>query len=166
MEKTKKVIKLTITICILGFTTYFCKCKKVIVVNDDCATIDYADSCLKIFNEQNLHQIIARNNYYYCSYKNNSPSYIVPNNYQYIREIGNDTMITIFKENMARQPNGDSLIMLLHIVESLHQHDVSEIEVNADTIKLSKFNGYYLTNRGSQYNSSLRHIKDGWYKNE
>ena len=77
-----------------------------------------------------------------------------------------DTMKTIMKEDIKGHVNGERLIALLHIVESLKKYDISEVEVNANLIKISKFNGYYLTNNTPQYKTNLRQIKDGWFANE
>lgn len=164
MEKTKKIMRYIFAICIL--VLYFYTYKKTPTINDDCAMIDYAESCIRNFNEQTLHRIVARNNYYYCTYNGKATSYIVSNNFQYIRQISSDTMKTIMKEDIKGHVNGERLIALLHIVESLKKYDISEVEVNANVIKISKFNGYYLTNNTPQYKSNLRQIKDGWFANE
>lgn len=161
MEKTKKVLR--IIICMLGFNFY--SCKNIPATNTDYEMIDYAESCIIKFNEQNLHQIMARSNYYYCTYKDKTTSYVVSNNYKYIRQISNDTMKTIMKKDIIELSNSDSLIALLHIVESLNQHKISEIEVNTSRIKISTFNGYYLTNNVPQHKNSLRQVKDGWFSN-
>lgn len=168
MEKTKQINKHIITFLILVFGCTIYSCNKTTMVNDDCAMINYAEFCMNIFNKQNLHLIVARSNYYYCSTKSKSTAYIIPNDYKYLRiqQIDNDTLKTIFQEDMIEQSNGDSLVVLLHLVQNLHRHGISEVKVSADTIELLKFNGYYLTNKCLQSENHLRNIKDNWYTNE
>ena len=170
MEKTKKSIKLIITIVLLvsGIIIIVFFSNTNVEVNDDCAMIDYAEFCMRKFNDLHLHQVIARSNYYYCTLNNKTTSYIVSNNFNYIRikEMDNDTLTTIFRDNMIVQPNGDSMIILLHIVQNLKQHNISMVEVKGDTINLSKFDGYYLTNNCMSNKNNLRQIKGNWYVSE
>lgn len=163
MEKTKQ-IAIIAAISVLSFIMYSCKYKQETI--DNYAMIDHAESCVRKFNEQGLCRIIARNNYYYCIYNSDSNSYIVPTNYLYVRQINNDSIKTIYKESIVEQSNSNKLIVLLEIVQDLHQHDICDIEVNADTIRISKFNGYYLTNNSTLNKNNLRKIKDHWYSNK
>ncbi len=127
----------------------------------DTEMIRVAEEYRELFHKQEISRIELRSNYYVCFY-NNSADYIVSCDCMLIKTINKNPKII-----SANAPNDTTLSnrlqVLLAIVEDVYAHQIRCVSVDSDTIRIERFNGYYITNFKPYSNGELRKVENGWY---
>ena len=123
--------------------------------------INLAETYKKLFDDQYIRLIEQRSNYYICIYQDSSV-YIVTCDSKVIRETGHNR--TIISSNAKDDPNLPIRFQeLLSVVQSIYSYEIRYVSVKSDSIRLERFDGYYLSNIEPYDCSAFEVVKNKWY---
>ena len=153
-----KITKYALIGCMLliGFS-----CAHSHKIYSDAEMINLAETCTRLFDDLHIRRIEQRSNYYICIYQDSSV-YIVTCDSKVIRETGHNR--TIISSNAKNDSNLPIRFQgLLSVVQSIYSHEIRYVSVKSDSIRLERFDGYYLSNIEPYDTSAFKIVQDKWY---
>lgn len=161
ISMTKREI--TIWCVVLFITLLGCSCANIHSKYSDADMIRMAEEYQELFHKQDISHIGLRLNYYICIYNDDS-IYLVSCDGMLIRDVNTREIISTNAKNDIHL--SDNMRILLAIVEDIYTHRINYISVKSDTIRMERFDGYYITNIKPYPDSSLKQVQEGWYVHE
>lgn len=140
-----------------------CSCANTHNEYSDADMIRMAEEYQKLFYKQDISSIELHLNYYICTY-NDGSLYLVACDGMLIRDLHTREIISNNAKNDIHL--SDNMRILLAIVEDIYTHRINRISVKSDTIRMERFDGYYITNLKPYPDSPLKQIQEGWYVHE
>ncbi len=160
MAKRTKVMKyvLLLFVALLGIS-----CMRSNKEYSNIEMIGLAETYKKLFDDQYILQIESHSDhaYYICTYRDTS-IYIVTYDSKVIRGTGYNR--TIISSNAKDDPNLPIRFQeLLSVVQSIYSHEIRYVSVKSDSIRLERFDGYYLSNIKPYDCSAFEVVQNKWY---